>query len=125
MSSPLQPSIAPWLSVADGARALAYYTDAFGAVERYRFEDDGRVVVAQVAVGPADFWLQEEPGARGAAGPVRMILTVEDPDAVFASALAAGATEVFPVSDDHGWHVGRLEDPFGHHWEVGRPLASG
>jgi PhnB protein len=52
-----------------------------------------------------------------------MILTVPDPDAVFAQAIAAGATEVNPVADAHGWHVGRLADPFGHHWEVGRPLG--
>ena len=119
----MEPSIAPWLSVADGSRALAFYAAAFGAVERYRFEDAGRVVVARLAIGPAELWIQEEPDARGAAGPIRMILTVEDPDAVFAQALEAGATEVFPVSDDHGWHVGRLADPFGHHWEVGRPLS--
>ena len=76
-------------------------------------------------IGEADFWVQEDiddsPGASG--GPVRLILTVGDPDAVFRRALAAGATEIAPVSDDHGWHLGRLVDPFGHHWEVGRPLA--
>jgi PhnB protein len=120
----VQPSIAPWLSVADGSRALQFYAAAFGAQERYRFEDSGRVVVARLAIGPAELWIQEDPDARGAAGPIRMILTVADPDAVFAQALGAGATEVFPVIDDHGWRVGRLADPFGHHWEVGRPLQA-
>jgi PhnB protein len=55
-----------------------------------------------------------------------MVLTVEDPDAVFARAIAAGATVVSPVSDQsYGWRVGRLVDPFGHHWEIGKPLCEG
>jgi PhnB protein len=119
-------SIAPWLSVSDGPSALDYYTAAFGAVERYRLEDDaGRVVIARLAIDQADFWLQEDPDSVPPAGggPVRMILTVDDPDSVFGRAVAAGATEIAPVSDEHGWRVGRLADPFGHHWEISRPLA--
>ncbi|HEY8717855.1 VOC family protein [Pengzhenrongella sp.] len=118
-------SLAPWLSVSDGPTALAYYQAAFGAVERYRLEDDGgRVVVAQLAIGPADFWLQEEPDFRRSAtggGPIRMILTVDDPDAAFQRALDADAIQISPVADGHGWRIGRLVDPWGHHWEVGRP----
>jgi PhnB protein len=121
----VEPSIAPWLSVRDGPNAVDYYKAAFGAVERYRLEDDtGRAVVAQLAIGQADFWLQEDPEAspvRGG-GQVRMILTVQDPDSVFSQAVAAGATEIAPVAEGHGWRIGRLADPFGHHWEVGRPL---
>jgi PhnB protein len=52
-----------------------------------------------------------------------MILTVPDPDAVFAAALKAGASEVYPVTEGHGWRIGRVVDPFGHHWEIGRPLS--
>jgi PhnB protein len=124
---PVQTSIAPWLSVADGPGALAFYQAAFGAAERYRLEDDSRrVVVAQLAIGQADFWLQEDPdsGPGAGGGPIRMILTVDDPDSVFSQAVAAGATEIAPVADDHGWRIGRLADPFGHHWEVGRPLRA-
>ena len=123
---PVQPSIAPWLSVRDGPGAVDYYKAAFGAEERYRLEDDaGRVMVARLAIGPAEFWLQDDPGASPAAdgGPVRMILTVADPDRLFGQAVTAGASVVAPVSEDHGWRVGRLADPFGHHWEVGRPLT--
>jgi PhnB protein len=118
-------AIAPWLSVGDGPGALRFYTDAFGAVERYRVKDgDGRVIIARLAVDDVELWFQEDPGLAppDGGGAIRMILTVADPDAVFAQAIAAGATEVYPVSDAHGWHVGRLADPFGHHWEVGRPL---
>jgi PhnB protein len=46
-----------------------------------------------------------------------------DPDTLFARALGAGATEVYPISDDHGWHIGRLAAPDGHHWEIGRRLG--
>ena len=121
----VEPSIAPWLSVADGPGAVDYYTAAFGAVERYRLEDDtGRVVVAQLAIGQADFWLQEDPDASPAVGggSIRMILTVHDPESVFSQAVTAGATQITPVADGHGWRIGRLADPFGHQWEVGKPL---
>ena len=123
----VKASIAPWLSVGDAAQAVDYYGAAFGAVERYRLEDDaGRVVVAQLALGAADFWIQDDPEASPGtcAGAVRMILTVEDPESVHAAALRAGATEISPVSEGHGWLIGRLSDPFGHQWEVGRPLET-
>jgi PhnB protein len=54
-----------------------------------------------------------------------MILTVDDPDAAFAAAVAAGATVVAAVHEGHGWRVGRIADPFGHHWELGRRLDRG
>ncbi|HEX8861868.1 MAG TPA: VOC family protein [Actinomycetes bacterium] len=119
-------SIAPWLSVAEGDAAVGFYRAAFGAAELERLEEAGRVVVARLAIGGADFWVQEDPEgdphALGDRSPVRMILTVDDPDAVFARAVAAGARQVAPVQEDHGWRVGRLADPSGHHWEVGRRL---
>jgi PhnB protein len=103
------------------------YKAAFGAVERYRLEDDaGRIAVAQLAIEGADFWVQEDSNSSAQPAndrPVRMILTVDDPDAVFARAVAAGATEVFAVSEEHGWRTGRIADPFGHHWEISKPLG--
>jgi PhnB protein len=54
---------------------------------------------------------------------VRIILTVADPDSMFSRALAAGASPVYPVSEEHDWRIGRVVDPFGHHWEIGRPLS--
>jgi PhnB protein len=120
-------SIAPWLSVADATKALDFYEAAFDAVELYRFEDGGAVAVAQLSIDGAAFWIQQDtessPPALGGRLSVRMILTVDDPDSLFAQALAAGATEVAPVEEGHGWRVGRVEDPFGHHWEIGKPLA--
>jgi PhnB protein len=125
-STPVRTTIAPWLSAHDGTRAVAFYTAAFGAVERYRLQDDaGNVMVAQLAADEATFWVQDDPDAKTVVGDgsIRMILTVDDPEAVFQQALAAGATEIAPVAEDHGWRIGRLADPFGHQWEVGKPLT--
>ena len=125
-SEPVKTSIAPWLSVSRATEAVDYYKAAFGAVERYRLEDDtGKVVVAQLAIEGADFWLQEDVDSSPEfqdRRSVRMILTVDDPDAVFEQAIAAGASEVAAVSEGHGWRIGRVADPFGHHWEIGKPL---
>jgi PhnB protein len=53
-----------------------------------------------------------------------VLLVVDDPDAVFAEAVAAGAEGKSSVGNEHGWRVGRLIDPFGHEWEVGKPLGA-
>jgi PhnB protein len=54
-----------------------------------------------------------------------MLLIVDDPDSAVERAIAAGATEVHPVAEEHGWRLGRIEDPFGHHCEIGKPLVPG
>jgi PhnB protein len=124
-------SIAPLLSVRNGARAVEFYKAAFGAVEVYRVEDPGGAVVSRLTVEGAEFWLSDEspehanysPESLGG-GTVRMILTVPDPDALVARAVAAGAREVTAVEEAYGWRVGRIEDPYGHHWEIGHPLET-
>lgn len=123
-------SIAPWLSVRTSARAVDFYKSAFGATEVFRLEDPSGGVVARLSVDGAEFWLSDESPEHGnfspqslSGGSVRMILTVPDPDAVFLRAIKAGALEVVPVSEEHGWRVGRVVDPFGHHWEIGRQVA--
>ena len=122
-------SIAPMLSVRNGAGAVQFYKAAFEATEVYRVEDPGGAVVSRLSVAGAEFWVADEspehqnfsPESLGG-GSVRMILTVPDPDAMLAKAVAAGARVVTPVEEAYGWRVGRLVDPFGHHWEIGRPL---
>lgn len=121
-------SIAPWLSVPDGRTAIAFYTGSFGAEEVERLEgDDGHVVVAQLSLDGARFWIQEDaessPPALGGVS-VRMIVTVQDPDQAFDRAVAGGATPVASMHDAHGWRTGRLTDPFGHHWEFAKPLTN-
>lgn len=124
-------SVAPWLSVRNGAQAVEFYKLAFGALEVDRIENPSGEVVSRLSVNGAEFWLSDESPEHGnfspeslGGGSVKMLLTVPDPDGVFARALAAGAREIHPVSEGHGWRVGRAVDPFGHHWEIGRPLAS-
>jgi PhnB protein len=126
---PIPCSIAPWLTVRNGQQALRFYQEAFGATVVYRLQDPGAGVVARLSVEGAEFWLSD--GQRDESGPeslgggsVRMILTVANPDTVFAQALGAGASEVFPVGEEHGWRLGRLVDPFGLHWEIGHPLVA-
>jgi PhnB protein len=118
--------IAPWLSVRRGAEAVDFYLAAFGAVQLHRFENEDGEIVARLAIGEADFWVADDdahsPETLGG-GSARMIVTVGDPDAAFDRAIAAGGTVVAPVYEGHGWRVGRLVDPFGHHWELGRPLG--
>ncbi len=120
-------TIAPWLTVRNGAQALRFYQEAFGAKVAYRLEDPAAGVVARLSVGGAEFWLSDGQldGSRRESlggGSVRMILTVGDPDKIFAQALTAGASEVSPVGEEHGWRSGHLVDPFGLHWEIGHPL---
>jgi len=128
----LKTSIAPMLSVRKGAKAVEFYKAAFGAGELFRLDGEDGGVVARLSVGDAEFWVADEspehlnfsPESLGG-GSVRMVMTVEDPDAAFDRVVAAGAQVVSPVKDDYGWRLGRVVDPFGHHWEIGKPLAEG
>jgi PhnB protein len=122
-------SIAPMLSVRRGAKAVEFYKAAFGASELFLLEDGGSVV-AQLSVGGAEFWVADEspehfnfsPESLGGAT-TRMVMVVTDPDAAFDRAVAAGGKVVVPVENQpYGWRVGRIVDPFGHHWEIGKPL---
>ena len=127
MSSTTTPSIAPWLAVGDAQRAVEYYQAAFCAVEVYRLAGpDGTVEVAQLSIGGAMFWVQNEVDASPdgpAARSVRLILSVDDPDSVFEQAIAAGAAVVASVHEEYGWRSGRVTDPFGHDWEISKQLA--
>jgi len=121
----MNTSIAPMLSVRNGAKALEFYKAAFGAEELF---ENGGGVVATLSVGGAEFWVADEspehlnysPETLGG-GTVRMVLVVSDPDAAFERAVKAGAKVVVDMKDDYGWRLGRVVDPYGHHWEIGRP----
>ncbi len=122
-------SIQPELWVERAGDALAFYRAAFGAqvIHAVGAGDD---IVAQLRVGEAQFWVSAAAPDRGRFSPSalggatsRTLLVVEDPDAVVDAAVAAGATEASPVGDEHGWRLGRIVDPFGHEWEVGRPIG--
>lgn len=127
MTSPnFQARITATLAVRNWQAAMDFYKAAFGAVELYSVPGGG---VAQLSVNGADFWVAEEspehqnfsPESLGGCS-VRMLLIVEDPAAVCRKAVAAGAREVYPVSEQHGWRIGRIVDPAGHHWEIARQV---
>lgn len=120
------------LSVRRGAQAVAFYKAAFGARELFKIEDPEGGVVAQLAVETARFWVADEspphqnysPETLGGAT-TRLVLVVDDPKSVHAQAIAAGAAQIWPVREENGWLMGRVVDPFGHHWEIGKPLGPG
>jgi PhnB protein len=115
-SNTFKTTITATLSVRDWARAVEFYMTAFGATE--------------LSVQGAPFWVAEEspenqnfsPQALGGCS-VRMLLIVPDPRAVCKQAVDAGATLVVPVAEAYGWLLGRIMDPFGHHWEIARQLT--
>jgi PhnB protein len=129
---PDQPTLAPQLSVRRGREAVEFYKAAFGAREIHRVAgtDEDEAVLSQLAVGDSMFWVADEspehlnfsPETLGG-GTVRMALVVPDPHAAVQCAIAAGASEVTPVEEAHGWRLGRIVDPYGHHWEIGTPLG--
>lgn len=121
--------IQPELWIDRAAAAVAFYEAAFGARVLHQV-GDGDDIVAQLAIGNSAFWVSSG-GAKGprftprAIGGTtgRTLLLVDDPDALFARALAAGATQASAMADEHGWRLGRVFDPFGHEWEIGKPLG--
>ena len=131
MSEPApQFSIVPWLSVRRSAEAVEFYKNALGAAEVFRLDGPENSIVARLSVTGAEFWVADESPEHQNFSPeslsgssVRLIFTVPDPDAAFNRAIAGGAREVYPVSEGHGWRVGRVVDPYGHHWEIGREIG--
>lgn len=126
----VKTSIAPMLSVRRGAQAIEFYKAAFGAAEAFRHDDESGAVIARLSVDGAEFWVADESPdhlnfspetLKG--GTARLVLVVRDPDAAFARAVAAGANVVQPMENNYGWRLGRVVDPFGHHWEIGKPLS--
>jgi PhnB protein len=126
-----EPTVSPQLAVRRGREAIEFYKAAFGAVELYRVggTDEHEEVVAQLSVGTGSFWVADEsppnknfsPESLGG-GTVKLLLIDEDPQAAIDRAVGLGATQVYPAESQHGWLLGRIEDPFGHHWEIGKPL---
>lgn len=126
----VQPTITPMLSVNDPKRAIQFYKDAFGATEVHVDTVPDGSIYATMAIGSATFEVTSETSGLGNLGPaalggtsVRLSLMVPDPDAVAEQAVAAGARLIFPIEDQpYGFRQGRIEDPFGHQWLIGKPL---
>jgi PhnB protein len=120
-------TVSPWLTVSSDGDAIEFYKAAFGAVELYRVPGGG---VAQLAIDGAEFWISDESERLKRLTPAKLdadshwvLLIVDDPDAMWNRAVAAGASPDSEISEDHGWRSGRVKDPDGHGWEIGKPLA--
>ncbi len=121
-------TVTPYLIVKDAAVAIDFYQRAFGATELFRkTDDDGKIRHAELRIGTSPIMLagelaefpewQSAETRRGS--PVHLYLYVEDCDALFARALAAGAKQLLPMQDqEYGDRQGGLTDPFGHVWYV-------
>jgi len=125
--------VTPYLAVHDGAAALAFYEDAFGAEVTMRIVgDDGRLGHSEFGIGGARFYLSDEHPDIGVVGPrslgntsVTLHLDVDDVDAVFARATAAGATTLAePADQPHGARHCTLVDPFGHRWMLSQQVGT-
>lgn len=121
--------IQPELWVDRAGAAVEFYEAAFGATVLHRV-GEGDEIVVQLAVGDAAFWVTSaSPDLKrfsprsigGATG--RTLLVVDDPDSTLRQAVDAGAREMSAITDEHGWRLGCVVDPFGHEWEIGRPLG--
>lgn len=121
-------AVQPELWVAEARSALTFYEAAFGATTRH-LVGEGEDIVAQLAVGDAVFWVAAASPENGRLDPrmvdgatSRMLLVVDDPEMFLRRAGEAGAKVTSAAAVEHGWLVGRLTDPFGHEWEIGKPV---
>ena len=126
----MKTTLSPALTVHDAAAAAEFYGKAFGAVEHSRQRTPSGQHVIQMSLAGTDLLVVDENAAAFNLSPrtlngtsVRLNLVVDDPDAATRKAIEAGATEVFPVADQpYGMRQGRVRDPFGHQWLIGKPL---
>ena len=126
-------SLLPQLAVRGGLAALDFYRAAFGAEVVYQVGGTAGnpSVVAELSIEGAGFWVADESPEHASFSPesvggatTKMLLIVDDPQAVIDRAVRAGASLVSPAGKEHGWLLGRIQDPYGHHWEIGKPLAA-
>ena len=124
MSDKFKTAITPTLSVNNGVAAVEFYMRAFKAVEIMRMTAPDGAIVANLTIGDARFFVADAPiDSNLNFVSIRLGLLVADPDGFFKEAVTAGATEVYPVADQHyGYRLGHIIDPFGHHWEIYKPL---
>ena len=120
-------TVTPYLVVDQATAAIAYYTKVFGAREVMRMDmPGGKIAHAEIEIGDSRIMLSDENPQWETRGPKSiggtassLMIYVEDCDAVFDRAIAAGGTSVMPVQDQfYGDRSGTLLDPFGHKWHI-------
>ncbi len=121
-------SLQPYLYFKNAADAIAFYAKAFGATERMRMPDKkGRIMHAEISLGDSCIMMADENADMGAyspehygGAPMSLVLYVEDCDAVYNEALAAGARSLREPADQfYGDRTAGVADPFGFHWYIG------
>ena len=124
-------TIAPMLSVRGGAKAVDFYKTALGAAELFRLDAPDGAVVAQLSVGEAEFWVSDEsPKPQLQSSVTRRRHGADGHDGRrsrwrIRPGNCGRSQRNWPVHDEYGWRIGRVVDPFGHHWEIGKPLPEG
>ena len=122
-----------YIRLADAARAIEFYKQAFGAAEKFRLtEPSGRIGHAELDFGGTTLMLSDEFPEFGIKGPrsiggtsLTLHLHVDNADALIARAVAAGATVVRPAQDQfYGERSGTVRDPFGHEWNIGHQIET-
>ena len=119
-------SVTPYLCIKGAVQALEYYKKAFGAIELFRMEHDGKIGHAEIKIGDSPIMLADEFPEMGfvspqtlGGSPVGIMIYVEDVDTVFKQAIDSGGVEKKALQDQfYGDRSGTLTDPFGHVWTV-------
>jgi PhnB protein len=121
--------ITPFLTVADGKKAVEFYISALGATENKRHSLSDGKITAEMSIEGAEFYVGDEEPQFGntspelkSGSPVRMILQTKSADQLFENAVTLGASEICPMTTEGDWRIGKLRDPFGHIWEIGYTL---
>ena len=126
----MKTELTPMLTVRDAKSLVEFYRKAFGAIELSRLATPTGQLIVELDIDGQRFYAVDEntaalntsPASAGATT-VRLSLVVDDPDALWERAIAAGATVVFPIGDQpYGMRQGRVADPAGHHWLIGKNL---
>ena len=122
-------AITPFLTVSNGAKAVAFYIAAFGATETKRDELPDGKLSSVITIDDATFFVGDEEPQFGnhspdatSNSPVRIILQTPKADELFEQALQLGAAQICPMTTEDDWRIGKLTDPFGHIWEIGYEL---
>ncbi|MGI6456741.1 MAG: VOC family protein [bacterium] len=121
-------TVTPYLIIRDAARAIEFYKQAFGAEELFRMADpnSGSIAHAEIRIGDSRIMMTDEwphmdtlsPSSRGGTT-VHFYVYVEDVDASYKQALAAGGKELMPLKDQfYGDRTGTITDPYGHIWTI-------
>ena len=132
MSSTVKPipegyhTVTPYLIIKGAADAIDFYKRAFGAKELFRMDHDGKIGHAEIKIGDSPIMLADESPEMGhkspqtlGGSPISILLYVEDVDALFKQAVAAGGKVDRPLEDKfYGDRGGSLTDPFGHIWHI-------